>query len=308
MIMLINRLSSSILLIATFSFYSSAQSGDLTRNPFKEDKKFIQNAIDHGAFYDGDSVLIMTGYGAVVPPEPTEFAIPVGSSVGSGGNDGGNADGSVQLGFQISKLGSFHAKIGFSLSERQELVQGSSVNNYLLNPGISSLGANAGLTWWMIRLPKAKDYVRIGPYVNGGISSLSYFNSDKSFNEGGSLMYGSLGISIISRPIRVPFGKEEDNVFQAGIDIGLTGRKLLGDITQSAQDSIRNQILGFNDLSFGSLECTFFLRFNNVRPYFKITNFSFTDPKMNNIDIKGLSGTRVFFGLEFLSSFFRDDL
>lgn len=210
-------------------------------------------------------------------------------------------DGGAQLGFQFGKLDKYHAKVGFNLAAIEKTVKGKAVNNLLINPATTSLSMYADGAYWFYNLFKSK--VLLGPYGRFGLASSEFMITEEDLNPiSGSLLHLSTGLSFISKPFRFDLGDEKDNVMQIGLEIGYGYRGIVGTIAFDKNIDRRNEILGFNNTSLGNFESTIHLRYNNIRPFARITGFNLSDRNGSKVEIDDLSGFQVFWGVDILTN------
>jgi hypothetical protein len=227
---------------------------------------------------------------------PLQFSAPAGANAVRGGEED-RASAAGIIGAQLWKPNRYYALAAFNFADPGAIEgEEAAFGWFVLNPSLEQhsfhLEGNAALL--------GVGFFRLGLYGRGGVSfaKMSAIVPDGSpdgqlQSERGEVYYGSVGLQLATKEALV--GDQAQNVYQAGFEVGPSGRVFSGDIAQN--DALRLAAIGIDDTKFRGTEVTFFLRVNTVVPYVRFT-------RMPDDDVRSLSGPQTYLGLKVVGSMF----
>lgn len=226
-----------------------------------------------------------------------QYAIPAGATLGMDPSNSDNSSAQALLGFQYWEknkyfISAFYSYAGTSITTGNQ----SNFGYHLLNPSTNGNAIYASGNYYF--LPN------IGLGVAGRIGAV-YSVWGKEIN---SIDYQSNGLLIYAVPeiswctANIPLGKNKDNEFQIGIDVGPSIRWIIGNLAKPGGFIEESEVLGISEKYFIGFEINAYFRLNSIQPYVRISYFK-TD---NYID--SFSNWQGSIGINILTSIFRDKI
>lgn len=240
------------------------------------------------------------------------IALPFGASGAKALSEEKNdSSAGVGLGLQYSKEDSFFLSIMFNYAGEMKLENvKSSFGTFILNPYSEGTSFIFSGSQHLIRNKRLAIAFRLS--ITPTLWSVTK-DSETIENEG-VIFYIVPSIQFISKTHR--FSGNSDggtgNFFQWGFEVGPSLRFIAGDLGHLASEDFlkSTDVLGTDRAFYLGIETTFFLRLNSLRPYVRVSFIGKMKPKgaTDRVEINGLTGIQVLFGVDVLSAFFKSTL